>query len=118
MTYTHRPNTGAPMTPAQRAQHAQKVARGIEAANAELRRTLQESQQLAEAINRAEAQVKYLREVIREQNRLTGYAQRVTAANIALKYANTKYGGRAGLEAAAAEIAEYEARKKAQKAAT
>jgi hypothetical protein len=115
MAYTHSPNTGAPITPAQRAQHAQKVAREIEAANAVLRHALQESQQLAEAINRAEAQVKYLREVVREQNRLTGYSRRVTAANLALKYANTQYGGRAGLEAAAAEMAEYEARKRAQK---
>jgi hypothetical protein len=115
MTYTHRPNTGALMTPAQRAQHVQKVAREIEAANAVLRHALQESEQLAEAITRAEAQVKYLREVVREQNRLTDYSRRVTAANLALKYANTQYGGRAGLEAAAAEMAEHDARKRSQK---
>jgi hypothetical protein len=112
--YVHKPSNGL-LTPAQRAKHAQELAATIEQANRKLRETLKESADLADTIRAAEAQNSHLREVLAEQNRLARYASRKHAAELALKYQHTQYGGRAGLEAAAAEIAEYNARKRTGK---
>lgn len=99
MTYTRNPSPSAsPLTPAQIAQRGHQIAQDLHRANAELRAAMEESMQLQAA----------LEELDRVQ-------AKVQQAHLARKYANTMFGGPAGLAAAVAEMAEYDARKRAQK---
>jgi hypothetical protein len=114
--YRHQPKHEV-LTPAAAAARAQEAAEQLRAANKALREALAEHAELAAAANAANLQDSHLREQLHQQARLTRFQNRRTAAELAVKYADTKYGGREGLELAAAEMAEHEARKRAQKAA-